>query len=63
MFMINNHDSHCQLLQTKRAALERGIYRGLKLIDKTLKKVERIIEKFLSQQMDINGMQFGFMAG
>ena len=47
----------------KGDALDRGNYRGLKLTDQVLKVLERIIEQLVRQQVDINGMQFGFMPG
>ena len=47
----------------KGDALERGNYRGLKLLEQTLKVVERIIEKFICASISIDEMQFGFMPG
>ena len=41
--------------------MERGNYWGLKLRDQILKIAERIIERFIRQQVDINEMQFGFI--
>ena len=43
--------------------LERGNYRGLKITDHILKIAERIIEKLIKQQVNIDEMQFGFMPG
>ena len=42
-------------------SLERRNYRGLKLTDHILKMSERISEKLIKQQMDIDEIQFGFM--
>ena len=41
--------------------MERGKYWGLKLRDQILKTAERIIERFIRQQVDINELQFGFI--
>ena len=51
------------LYKGKGDALERGNYRGLKLLEQTLKVVERIIENFIRDQVSIDDMQFGFMPG
>ena len=51
------------LYKGKGAALERGNYRGLKLLDQVLKVLEKVAEGFLRQQVHINDMQFGFMSG
>ena len=45
----------------KDIALECGNYRGLKLLDQVMKVLERVAENFLSQQVRVDGMQFGFM--
>ena len=47
----------------KGEALDRGNYRGLKLMDQVLKVVERIVEKQIRSQINIDEMQFGFMPG
>ena len=47
----------------KGDALERGNYRGLKLTDHILKTLERVVEKLLREQVQIDEMQFGFMPG
>ena len=47
----------------KGNSLQRGNYRGLKLTDQILKKVEKIIEKLIRQQVDINQVKFDFMPG
>ena len=43
--------------------MERGNYRGLKLLDHVLKVIERVVEKIMREQVDIDDMQFGFMPG
>ena len=47
----------------KGDSLERGNYREMKLTDQILKIVERIVEKLIRQQVEINEMQFSFMPG
>ena len=42
---------------------ETANYRGLKIIDQILKIAEKFIEKLIRQQVDIDGMQFGFIPG
>ena len=51
------------LYKGKGSALERGNYRGLKLLEHAMKVVERIIETIIRQMVDIDEMQFGFMPG
>ena len=51
------------LYKGKGAALERGNYRGLKLLDQVMKVLERVAESFIRQQVNIDEMQFGFMPG
>ena len=51
------------LYKGKGSALERGNYRGLKLLEHAMKVVERIIEGFIRRVADIDAMQFGFMPG
>ena len=51
------------LYKGKVEALERGNYRGLKLLDQCLKVVERIVEGFIRERVAIDDMQFGFMPG
>ena len=51
------------LYKGKGVALERGNYRGLKLLDQVMKVLERVAENFLRQQVCIDDMQFGFMPG
>ena len=40
-----------------------GKYQGLKLLEHTMKGLERIIDVIIRQQVDIDSMQFGFMPG
>ena len=47
----------------KGDALERGNYRGLKLIDHVMKGIERVIKKIIRERISIDDMQFGFMPG
>ena len=47
----------------KGDALERGNYRGLKMLDQVLKIVERVLEQIIREQVSIDSMQFGFMPG
>ena len=51
----------CKLSKGKGNFSERTIYRRLKLTDQILKTNERIIEKLIRQQVDIDKMQLGFM--
>jgi len=43
--------------------MERGSYRGIKLLEQVMKVVERIFEHRLRKQIEVDGMQFGFMKG
>ena len=47
----------------KGDTLERGNYRGLKLLDHVMKGMERVIEKIIRERISIDDMQFGFMPG
>ena len=47
----------------KGDALERGNYRGLKLVDQVMKVIERVIDRLLRERIDIDEMQFGFVPG
>ena len=47
----------------KGDALERGSYRGLKLVDQVMMVIERVIDKLLRERIDIDEMQFGFVPG
>ena len=51
------------LYKGKGDVLDRGNYRGLKLLEQTLKVVERIVENLIRDQVSIDDMQFGFMPG
>ena len=43
--------------------MECGSYRGIKLLEHTMKVVERIFENRILHQIVIDDMQFGFMKG
>ena len=47
----------------KGDALERGNYRGLKLLDHAMKGMERVIENIIRERVIIDNMQFGFIPG
>ena len=49
------------LYKGKGEALERGNYRGLKLLEQTMKVVERIIETLIRDCISIDDMQFSFI--
>ena len=49
------------LYKGKRDALDRGNYRGLKLLDHVMKVIERVVEKLICESVSINESQFGFM--
>ena len=51
------------LYKGKVEALDRGNYRGLKLTEHILKVMERIMEDFIQNIVNIDDMQFGFMPG
>ena len=51
------------LYKGKGDALERGNYRGLKLLDQVMKVLERVVEKQIRGMVNIGDMQFGFMPG
>ena len=51
------------LYKGKGDALERGNYRGLKLLDQCLKVVDCIVEVIIRDRIEIDKMQFGFMPG
>ena len=40
-----------------------GSYRGIKLLEHVMKVLERVIESRVRKMVQINDMQFGFMAG
>ena len=45
------------------AALERGNYRGSKLLENVMKVVEGIVVRLVRDKVNIDDMQFGFMPG
>lgn len=49
--------------KNKGEATIRSNYRGLKLLEHTMKVFERIIEQKIREDVDIDDMQFGFMPG
>ena len=51
------------LYKGKRDALNRGNYRGLKLIEQVMKVLERVVEEIIRQRVEIDEMQCGFMSG
>ena len=51
------------LYKGKGGALNRGNYRGLKLIDQVMKVLERVVESLIRQRVEIDEMQCGFMSG
>ena len=51
------------LYKGKGDALNRGNYRGLKLIEQTMKVLERVVEGLIRQRVEIGEMQCGFMSG
>ena len=51
------------LYKQKGDSLECGNYRGIKLLEHSLKIMERVIDKRLRQLIEINELQFGFMPG
>ena len=51
------------LYKGKGDALERGNYHGLKLTDQVMKLLERVLDSFIREMVDIDAMQFGFVPG
>ena len=51
------------LYKGKGDALNRGNYRGLKLIEQVMKVLERVVEGLIIQRVEIDEMQCGFMSG
>ena len=47
----------------KGDALDRGNYRGIKLLDQVMKVMERVLEEMIRDRINIDDMQFGFMPG
>ena len=50
------------LYKGKGDALNRGKYRGLKLIEQVMKVLERVVEGLVRQRVEIDEMQCGFMS-
>ena len=46
----------------KGDALIRGNYRGLKLLDHVMKRIERVVEKIIRERVSIDDKQFGFVS-
>ena len=40
-----------------------GLYRAIKLLEQTMKVLERMLEKGIRCPVSIDNMQFGFMSG
>ena len=51
------------LYEGKGDALNRGNYRGLKLIQQVMKVLECVVEGLIRQRVEIDEMQCGFMSG
>ena len=51
------------LYKGKGDALNRGNYRGLKLIEQVMNVVERVVEGLIRQRVELDEMQCGFMSG
>ena len=51
------------LYKGKSDTLDRGNYRGLKLLEHVMKVIERVVEKLIRESVSINESQFGFMSG
>ena len=51
------------LYKGKGDALNRGNYRGLKLIEQVMKVLECVVEGLIRQRVEIDEMQCGFMSG
>ena len=51
------------LYKGKGDALNRGNYRGLKLIEQVMKVLEGVVEGLIRQRVEIDEMQCGFMSG
>ena len=45
-----------------KGAFSRGKYKGLKMLDQVMKIIEIVLDSVIRSQVDINSMQFGFMA-
>ena len=51
------------LYKGKGDALKQGNYRGLKLTDPVMTLLERVLDSFIQEMVDIDTMQFGFVPG
>ena len=51
------------LFKGKGDVLDRGDYRGLKLLDHITKILERIAEQYIRELITLNDMQFGIVPG
>ena len=51
------------LYKGKGDALNRGNYRGWKLIEQVMKVLERVVQELIRQRVEIDEMQRGFMSG
>ena len=49
--------------KSKGYPMECGTYRGINLVEHAMKVVERVFEHRIRQQVEICGMQFGFVKG
>ena len=58
-----DHSAIINCFKWKGDATRCGNYRGSKLLEHTMKVLERIVEGIIRQQVDINSIQFGFMSG
>ena len=57
------NSSIINIYKRKGYALIRGNYRGLKLLDHVMKRIDRVIEKIIRERVFIDDMQFRFMLG
>ena len=51
------------IFKGKGDVMDCGAYRGVKLLEHTMKIVERVIEKRIRELVKVDDMQFGFMPG
>ena len=51
------------IFKGKGAPLECGSYSAIKLLDPGMKVLERVLEKRIREQVNIDDMQFGFTPG
>ena len=51
------------MYKDKEDALNRGNYRGLKLIEQVMKVLKRVMEGLIGQRVEIDVVQCGFMTG